>query len=326
MTLPKRYVDDVRQNIPQAKAVTWANWFGAKDPAHETEFFATIAVDPKTYWSLYPEVTVPAEQVAKFNEDRRGAIVGDALVKKMGWKVGDRVTLRGSIIPGDVEFNIDGIYTTTNRSIDRSTFLFQWDYMNDLAPPRMKDQVGWIITKIDDPTQAANVSVAIDKLFDERDIQTVSQDERAFNASFLAGFGVILDALDLVTVAILVIMMLILGNTIAMGVRERTSEYATLRAIGFLPRHVVTFVLGEAVSTALLGGAVGVALSYPLVTKGMGRFIEENMGNFFPFFRVGLTAALAALALAVGLGLVAALPPAYRTWKLNVITALRRVG
>src|SRR5207244_2642753 len=121
------------------------------------------------------------------------------------------------------------------------------------------------------------------------------------------------------------IMMLILGNTVAMGVRERTSEHAVLRAIGFLPSHLVALVVIEAGTLGLAGGAVGLALAYPLVNQVVGRFIEENLGAFFPYFRITLEHAGIALGLAVALSALAALPPAWSVSRLKVVDALRRV-
>ncbi|HXS16987.1 MAG TPA: ABC transporter permease, partial [Polyangiaceae bacterium] len=146
------------------------------------------------------------------------------------------------------------------------------------------------------------------------------------NQSFLGMFSAVLNAIDIVSLVITLIMALIVGNTIAMGVRERTHEYGVLRAIGFLPKHLMTFVLGEAATIGFLGGVLGLGLAYPLVEKGMGRFLEENMGAFFPFFRIPPETWVMAMILAVVLGLLAAVVPAYQAAKLNVIDALRNVG
>jgi putative ABC transport system permease protein len=136
----------------------------------------------------------------------------------------------------------------------------------------------------------------------------------------------ILRALDIISVAILLIMTLILGNTIAMGVRERTHEYGTLRAIGFLPRHLVAFVLVEGMTIGVLGGALGLVIAYPFVNQGLGRWLEENMGGFFPYFRIEPTTALAAMGLAIAFSLAAAAVPAYSVSRLRVTDALRRIG
>jgi putative ABC transport system permease protein len=325
MTLPKRYVEDVR-NAPHVKAVTWANWFGGKDPKHDREFFSALGADAATYFTVYDEMKVPPDQLKTWKHDRQGAIVGDVLAKKLGWKVGDRVALESGIYPGNWEFNIDAIYTTTAKSVDRSTMVFQWDYLNDSLPAERKDQVGWIVSRVDDPGHVADIGVGLDKRFEDLDTPTLSQDERSFNASFLAMFSAILKAMDIISAVILVIMTLILGNTIAMGVRERTSEYGVLRAIGFLPGHVALWIVFESLFLGVLGGAVGVLLAWPFINFGVGRFLEENMGAFFPYFRLETANILLGLGVAALLGAAASAIPAWRASKLVVVDAVRRVA
>jgi putative ABC transport system permease protein len=325
MELPKRYVEDVR-NAPHVKMATWANWFGAKDPKHDREFFATVAVDPATYFLVFDEMKVPPDQMETWKHDKQGAIVGDVLARKMGWKVGDKVILQSGIYPGDWQMNIDGIYEASARSVDRSTFVFHWDYVNDSLPPERRDNVGWIVSRVDQPGHVADIGVGLDKLFEDRDTPTLSQDERSFNASFLAMFSAILKAMDVMSAVILVIMMLILGNTIAMGVRERTSEYGVLRAIGFLPRHITMWIVGESLALGLLGGLWGLLLAWPLINLGFSRFIEENMGGFFPYFRLETGNMVLGLSLAALLGVGASMIPAWRASKIKVVDAVRRVA
>jgi putative ABC transport system permease protein len=325
MTLPKRYVEQTLQ-VPGVRKATFANWFGGRDPAHESEFFQTLAVDGKTFFDVYDEVIVPKDQLAKWNEDRQGAIIGDQLAKRLGWKLGQKVSLTSGIYPGDWDFIIDGIYETPGKTIDRSSLFFHWEYVNENVRDVRKDQVGWITSRVDDPARSAEIGKLIDKAFDEREIQTLSQDEHSFQTSFLGMMSAMLKAIDVISLAILLIMLLILGNTIAMGVRERTREYGVLRAIGFSPGHVIGFVLGEAFVVGLLGGGLGVLLAYPIVERGMGRWIEENMGTFFPWFRVTPQTAFVAILLAVILAGAAAAIPAYRAARISVVDALRRVG
>lgn len=327
MPLPGRYVEEIRQ-IPGVTQTAAASWFGGKDPAHENEFFGSFAVKPKDYLDVYDEMIVPEDQKQAWFQDRTGVLVGDALAGKLGWKVGDRVTLRGTIYPGDWQFTISGIYTATRKSVDRSSFMFHYDYLNEspLVPAGAKDTVGWIVSRIDDPGRAAEVSKAIDAHFESRDIQTLSMSERAMNTSFIGMISAVLDAVDMVSLVILAIMVLIIGNTVAMGVRERTHEYGVLRAIGFLPKHLAAFVLGESVAVSLAGGALGVLFAYPFVEQGVGRFLEENMGAMFPFFRIDPRTVVWALVLAAVLGMVAAAQPAYMASKLKVVDALRRTG
>jgi putative ABC transport system permease protein len=323
--LPRRYIDDIR-NVPGVKQANFANWFGAKDPKDPNAFFASMAVETETFLQVYDELVVPTDQQQRWREDKKGAIVGDVLAKKMNLKVGDRLTLQGSIYPGDWEFNIDGIYTTTRKSIDRSSFFFHWTYLNDSLPETRRDQIGWIATRIDDPAHSADISAAVDRLFDEKDVQTATMSERAMNLSFMGMLSAMLTALDVISLIILLIMMMMIGNTIAMGVRERTREYGVLQALGFRPAHIRMFVIGEAMALGLLAGVLGLALAIPVVEMGMGRWLEENMGAWFPYFRIDIKTYLAAIGFSALLSLVASLIPAVRAGKMSVASALRRVA
>jgi putative ABC transport system permease protein len=325
MQLPKRYIDDIRA-VPGVQQATWANWFGGKDPKKPDEFFATLAVDAPSFLPVMDELTLDDEAKARWFADKRGAIIGDALAKKLNLKVGDKYVLQGSIYPGDWEFNIDGIYTAARKSLDRSQFLFHWSYLNDSIPEERRDTIGWVMTRVENPKDSADISARIDKVFDERDTQTVTMSERNMQLSFMAMFGAILTVLDIVSIIILIIMLMILGNTIAMGVRERTREYAVLRAIGFQPWHIRFFVLGEAVALGIISGVVGVGIAYPFVNGMMGKAIEENMSAWFPYFRVEPSVAIAAGLIAIGLSTTAALIPAIQAGRISVTDALRRVG
>jgi putative ABC transport system permease protein len=325
LQLPRKYIDDIR-GVPGVKAASFANWFGAKDPKNPNSFFASMAVDSKSFFEVLDEMKVDPAVKQKWLETKKGAIVGDVLAKQLKVKPGDRVTLSGTIYPGDWQFEVVGVYEATRKSVDRSQFIFHYDYLNDSIPPERRDEIGWVLTRIDDPTKSGDICATIDKMFDDRDVQTASMSEKSMALSGMAMMSAILSALDIVSVVILLIMTLILGNTIAMGVRERTNEYGVLRAIGFRPGHIVLFILGEALTIGLLAGLMGLALAYPLVELGMGRFLEENMGAWFPYFRIEKTMMALAVLLAMALSVTASIIPAYRASKLSVTDALRRIA
>jgi putative ABC transport system permease protein len=327
MTLPLRYAEDVRA-LPGVRDVAYFNWFGGRVPDREDVFFATMATDPEQFLSVYDEIALPEDQKKAWMEDRQGAVIGAQLARQMGWKVGQKITLAGTIFPGDWPFTIRGIYTAKRRSIDQSSLYFHWKYMNDSAdiPEPMKDQIGWIATKVDNAAMAGRVSKAIDALFDSRDIQTLSMSERAMTASFMGMLGSLLTTVDVVSIVILAIMMLILGNTIAMSVRERTQEYGVLRAIGFQPGHLMALVLGESAAIGIAGGLLGLAICYPLIDNAIGPMMEDNFTSFFPYFRLAEGDALIAVAVSILVAVVAAIIPAIQASKLHVVDALRRVG
>ena len=327
MTLPKPYINDVR-SAPHVKDATFANWFGGKDPKHDREFFATLAVDVPSFFKVFDDMNVPEDQLEAWKHDPEGAIVGDVLAKKMGWKLGDKVMLVSGIYAdkSEWEFHVDGIYTATGRSVDRSTFVFNWDYLDKSVSARRQNQIGWIVSRVDDPSKTASIATQLDTMFDSKEVPTLSQDEHAFQASFLAGISAVLTALDVISVVILAIMMLILGNTIAMGVRERTGEYGALKALGFSGGHLAFFIVSESILIGAIGSVLGVALAFPFVEKGLGRYLEENMGAFFPYFRVSPMVALTAVLGTLLLSAAAAAIPAMGASRLRVVDALRRVA
>jgi putative ABC transport system permease protein len=327
MPLPLRYAEDIRA-VPGVTHATHMNWFGGRLAGRDDVFFANMATDPGTFFDVYDEISVPVDQKQAWKEDRKGALIGATLARQMGWKVGDKVTLVGTIYPGNWEFAIDGIYTATRRSIDQSSFFFHFKYLDESSARAVNDQhqIGWVVSKVQNAGMAAQVAKNIDQMFDTRDTQTLSMSERAMTTSFLGMLSTLLQAVNIVSIVILVIMMLILGNTIAMSVRERTREYGVLRAIGFMPRHISGLVLGEAAAIGMLGGAAGVAIAHPLINQGVGRFMEDNFAGFFPYFRISQGDTVLALGASVVVAALAAFVPAFQAGKLDVIDALRKVG
>ena len=324
MPLPRRYVDEVAQ-VKNIKAVTFASWFGARDPKDEKDFFATMAIDSKTFTQVYYDFYIAPDVMQRFLEDKKGAVIGEALAKKKGWKVGDTVHLSGTIYPGDWEFRIAGLYEPKNKSFDRLSLFFHWEYLNDALKGKLKDQVGWIVALMDKGTSPAEAGTLIDKRFDDGDIQTLSQDEQAFNRSFLGMFSTILTVLNAASIIIICVLVLIIGNTIAMGVRERTNEYGVLRAIGFLPVHLVSLVVSESLVLGVAAGGVGLLLGYGAMA-GLGRFIEENMGQILPVVVIENSTVMMAMVIALVLAVAASILPARRAFLLNVLNALRRIG
>lgn len=325
MLLPRTYYDRAKDQVPGIDAITYANWVGHINPADERNFFANFAVDAETYFDVYKDAGVSPEVMKAWMADPQGAVIGELLAKKYGWKVGDKVTLRGTIYPGDWTFNIAGFYQPKSKAFDKMSFFFHWKYLNEGLPEYRREKIGFFGIRVKDASQGTAVAKGIDKLFESSDAETLTESERAFNLSFIAMYGSVLTAMDIVSFVILLIMTMIVGNTIAMGVRERTREYGVLRAIGFRPKHLVGFVFGETGFIALLGGILGVAIAIPAV-NGFGAVIEDSLGAFFPNFAMPPELGLVSLGLALLLGLVSAALPAMRVFRLEIISALRRVG
>ncbi|HEY4333111.1 MAG TPA: FtsX-like permease family protein [Ilumatobacteraceae bacterium] len=324
MELPRHYIDDLRQ-VPGVEKATWATWFGAKDPKQRVPFFAGIAVDQDSYFDVQTDMHVAPDQLAAWKQTRNGAILGDLLAKKFGVKVGDRLVIDSDIYPGEWDLTVSGTYTATRANIDRGSLIFRWDYLN--SDPRAiysKDQIGWMLSRISDPLRSAEISRQIDAKFASFDDQTATMSEQALALGFLGGFVAVLSAFNIGSLVILLIMALVLANTIAMNARERTHEYGVLRAIGFTPRYLIGFIVGESVLIALIGGLVGVLLTVGIINHTIGPFTTQNLTPVRNFFTPGATIAVALIA-AIVLGLVAGIVPGVRASRLKTTDALRRV-
>jgi putative ABC transport system permease protein len=331
MQFPKRYIDELRA-VPEVKQATWAVWFGAKDPKERIPFFAGFAVDHETWFDVQDEMKVPPEQLAEWKQTPNGAIIGDLLAKTLGVKIGDTLVITTDIYPGrrpgesdNWEFKIIGMYQPLRKTVDRNTLVFRWDYLNnDPRASFAKDQLGWMISRISDPQRSAEISRQIDAKFEDRDDQTLTMSERAFQLSFIGAFAALLKAFDLGSLVILIIMTLILANAIAMSVRERTHEYGVLRAIGFPPSHIHGFILAESLLIGAIGGLIGVVLVVVLINRGIGPVIEDTSG-IFPYFRTPAWVLVSAFSAATVLAGAAGSIPAMRASRLKVTDALRRV-
>lgn len=319
--LPVSHVDHVRR-MQGVKAVTSANWFGGIY-IDEKNFFPQFAVDPETYFKVYPEYVVDARQFADFRRDRRGVIVGSKLAAKYGWTLGDQVPLQGTVYPGIWSFTIRGIYQGRDDKVDTGQFLMHWAYVNERVKailPSLADQVGIIVVDISHPADAAMMSAAIDSLFKNSLTETRTETQKAFQLGFISMVDTILLAIQTVAYAVILIIMAVMANTMAMSARERTREYATLKSLGFSNGFVSSLILVESLTMALLGGILGVVLTYPLADA----FFAATRDLFVVFEIMPLTIALQLLA-AIVIGLAAALAPAINSARVSIVDGLRAV-
>jgi putative ABC transport system permease protein len=315
--LPLSYRDRLAQ-IPGVEAVTWSNWFGGIY-IDERNFFAQFAVDPKSYLAMYPEYDLAPEERQAFERERNACIVGKKLAAKYGFKLGDQITLRGTIYPGSWDFTVRGIARPKTRDADSNFLLFPWEYLNQrMGSP---GQVGVFITKLANPSRAGDVSRTIDATFANSAAETKTETEKAFQLGFISMLGNIQAVIYAVGTAIVIAIMLVSMNTMMMAARERTREIAVLKAIGFTDRTVMALVLVESLLIALIGGILGTGLA-----RLVFQLTDFTAGGFFPNFVVTTGTMLRALAIAVVLGLLSGAIPSFNAARLKVVDALRHVG
>jgi putative ABC transport system permease protein len=264
-SLPLNYEQKLRQ-VPGVTSVAGANWFGGVYIT-ESNFFPQFAIQDEQFLDMYPEFKLAAEERKAFLIDRQAAIVGRKLADKFGWKVGDKIPLRGTIFAGTWTFNLRAIYDGADAKVDETQFFFHWSLLNETVKakiPRLADRVGWYVVEIKDPTQAAEISQRIDATFKNSLAETLTETEKAFQLGFVSMTEAILVAIQAVSFVIIVIIMAVMANTMAMTARERYSEYATMKAIGFGNGFVAFLIFAESVGIAIIGGALGIAITFPV--------------------------------------------------------------
>jgi putative ABC transport system permease protein len=315
--LPLAYRDRIVR-VPGIKGVSHANWFGGvyQDPKN---FFPQFAIDTATYRDVFPEFQIPDDQWKAFLADRQGVVVGKALAKRFGWKLGDRVPLQGGAYPGTWEFNVDAIYTGKRPNDDLTQFWFHWEYLNEKGPDWTKGIVGWYVVRLEPGASGLAVTRAIDAGFANSAWETRTQTESEFNTAFVKQMGNIEFLMVSIGSVVFFTLLLVTGNTMAMSVRERTGELAVLKTLGFTDGFVLLLVLIEAVLVAAVGGGLGLSLAKAFTLAG------DPTGGMLPGFYLPPLGLVAGLALALAVGLLAGLIPAWSAMRLPVVDALRRL-
>jgi putative ABC transport system permease protein len=320
--LPVSYLERIR-GVPGVSSVSYGSWFGGIY-IDEKHFFANYAIEPKSYLGLYPEFVLSPKEQNDFLLDRKGCIVGARLAKTYGWKVGDLITLKGTIFPGQWEFVLRGIFRGAQRSTDDRALMFHWDYLNETmrkTVPRRADQVGFYIVGVKNPEIAPEVAVAVDAIFKNSLAETLTETERAFQMGFVSMTEAIMVAIQIVSYMVIAIIMVVAANTMAMTARERIGEYATLKTLGFKAGHLGVLIFGESVSISLLGGLLGALATFPAAA-----WIERTLAQYFPYFSVSAETILLELLCALAVGLVSGIFPTWRGARIRIADGLKRIG
>ena len=320
--LPLSYKEKIRQ-VEGVKSVSYGSWFGGIY-IDEKHFFANYAMEPEHYLAIYPEIIIPPDQKAAFFRDRKSAVAGKKLADRYGWKIGDTVTLRGTIFPGNWEFIIRGIYKGRDQNVDETAFFFHWEYLNETmkkTSPGRADQVGWYMVEVRNPNLAADVSVRIDKMFRNSLAETLTETEKAFNLGFISMTEAILITIQLVSYVIILIIMAVVANTMAMTARERIGEYAVFKTLGFGGFHVAGLIFGESLFITMTGAAIGILLTFPAA-----KVFAQQLSTYFPIFNVERETIYLDIAAACLIGISAAAFPTWRAVRIRIADGLRRIG
>ncbi len=314
--LPQSYKERLKQ-ISGVTAVTHANWFGGVYQ-DERNFFPQFAIDTETYRDIYPEFSIPDDQWAAFVADRNGCIVGEDLVRRFGWKIGDRVPLKGTIYQGAWDFNVRGIYHVKQGN-DPTQFWFHYKLLEERQNAYWHGLVGWYTVKIDNPDHGLPVAKAIDQMTSNSPWETKTETEKAFATGFAKQAGNIEFLLLSIGGIVFFTLLLVTGNTMAIAVRDRIRDLAVLKAVGYSDRFVLGLVLAESLLLAFVGGGLGILFA-KLITLG-----GDPTRGLLPFFYLKTQAAALGIVAALTIGILGGIIPAWSAMRLRVVDALRRV-
>jgi putative ABC transport system permease protein len=322
-SLPSSYGDRIRAT-EGVTALTHANWFGGyyQEPSN---FVQSMAVDPETWFVMYPEFEVPEDQKKAWMGNRIGAIIGVDLAKRLNWKLGDRVPLLAPIYSvakdGPWEFTIDGIYDSSKQGVDKTQFFFHYEYLNEVLRkiPGLADQIGWYIFRVADPATSDQLAKRIDAMFANSSAETKTATEKAFVSDFAKQIGDIGSIMMAIAAIVMFFILFVAGNAMAQSVRERINELGVLKTLGFTDGRILSLVLLESCTIAIVGGGLGLLLSWAFITA-----VGDPTGGLLPIFhfppRDLIFGAVLVFVLGVGTGLI----PALQASRLKIVDALRR--
>ncbi|MEA1675104.1 ABC transporter permease [Nitrospirillum sp. BR 11163] len=322
--LPYAYVGKIAA-IKGVKNITFANWFGGyyQDARNQ---IGTFAVDPESYLRIYrDDLRIDPAARDAFIHDRTSMVVGEAIATKYGWKVGDRIPINSNIFTNKAdgshtwELTVAGIAYAAKESFNTSFIIFQYENFNE-SKTFGKDTVGWITLETDSAAVNDQVAATIDEMFANSTSETDTQSEKAFGKAFLAQLGNIALIITLVVGAAFATILMIVGNTMVMAVRERTKEIAVLKTLGFPSWRIWRQVLGESVLLSLLGGVPGLAVAGLLVMV-----LSKAASGAIPGLALTLPVAGLGVAFMLLLGVVTGFLPAWNALRLNIVTALGRL-
>jgi len=318
-SMPIYYADKMRA-VPGVVAVAPTQWFGGlyKDEKPEN-FFAQFATDPNEIFRVVTDFKIPDDQLAAWQKDQAGCVVDSELAKKFGWKVGDRLIIKGTIFPGNLEFTIRGIFTAPQPSI---TVYFNRKYLEE-AVPFFKGHSGTFSILAASPEDVPKVAAAVDGMFRNAPEPTKTESEKAFQLSFINSIGNVKAFILSICLAVIFATLLVSANTMAMSIRERTREVAVLKTLGFTRQTILGLYVGEAVTVTMIGGVLGCLLAVGLITAVKH---APAMGFFFLGMKVTLSTYVLAVLTSALVGFLSAIVPAYHAAKIDIVEGLRYVG
>lgn len=320
--IPYAYEEKIRK-VPGVREVSAWNWFGGtyKDNRDQKNFFARLGVEPKKFFTIRTQLVMPEDQKRAFITDKTGAIISRDLVERLNFKIGDRITLLGDIYPVNLQLKVVGIFEDPDAT---QCLFFNADYLRDALPLTRRNLNSTVAILADSPENVPRIAKTVDDMFAEASPPTRTESEAQFALSFVSMIGNIKLFLLSICAAVTFTILLVSGNTMAMAVRERIREVGVLKTLGFTTEKILGMIVGEAVLIALVGGLVGLLLAAALCI-GVGTAAATMMPQLRNLSIEPVTASIA-LCIAIAIGLISSLLPAWNAARTNILDSLRYAG
>ncbi len=312
--MPISYLDKIKR-VPGVAHVTPLQWFNGiyRDPTFQ---FANFAVDPRTIWDVYVDQKVTPEERAAFISNRMGAVAGEDLAKRFDWKVGDRITLKGTIFPVDLDLEIVGIFTAP---LYQNALYFQYDYFNEALDGI--NAVGCFVIKATDTAVVPQIAKAIDDMFRNSPAETKTDSEKAFVLGFISMLGNIQVIIGSIAGVVVFTMLLVAVSTMAMTVRERLREVAILKTLGYSRRVILGLVIAEAEFISMIGLAIGLVLGESLRLLDLERITQGFILRWDPSWQTYVWV----VTTGVAIGLISGFFPAWQAANMTITGAMRNI-
>ncbi|USD21575.1 FtsX-like permease family protein [Microbulbifer variabilis] len=320
-SLPISYFQKVAA-VEGVKDVTHLNWFGGYYQEQSRQI-VSLAVDPESYLRVYEEIVIPDEQKQAWFNNRQGALIGEKLAQIYGWKIGDRIPISSNIFTHKDggytwEFVVSGIFKGDTEQYDTRQMLFHYKYFME-TQTFGNDWIGWMALTTDDPSLNEKVAKTIDDSFANSQSETDTSTEKSFNKAFIEQIGNIGLIIFSVVFTAFFTILIVVGNTMALAIRERTGEIAVLKTLGFSSARIFRMVLSESLLVAFIGGLSGLTAAWLLVEG-----IKTFLARFLPNLILDGDIALQALFFMLLLGIITGLLPAFNALRLNIVSAFNR--
>ena len=309
--------------LEHVESITIMNWFQGRYIDDRPEnFFPRFGTDPETFLNVFPELELSPDEADAWLAERTAFIAGRALAEEQGWELGDVIAIEGNIYPVDIELTLRGIFTHPTNDAQERQIYFNWQYVEEAL--NNPGEMNTFYLLLDSPDNMNDTIVQAEAMFENSPDQVRAETEAAFFLSFLEMIGNVQFLFSAIGLAVIASIFLITVNTMAMAARERTTEVAVLRTLGFTRSRVLAIVLFESLSVGVLGAAIGLAVM-PVVTGALSAVLESQ-GLAMSGLRLGARTPTLVMGIGVSLGLAAGLVPALQAMNMKIVDGLRRVA